>query len=118
MNLGFLWIVAISINQGDLAERASQVKIMAEIYRRCTEVLVWFGEEEGETDSEMAIRLIEALHTPFDAFVEDGGNEDAAATFEQLEEQIEVIEREGGFRDKKDKIFWHDILRLQALWLG
>lgn len=38
-----LWIDAICINQHDISERGNQVMLMAEIYARCTSVLIWLG---------------------------------------------------------------------------
>lgn len=39
-----LWVDAICINQADLVERASQVKMMGQLYNSAPEVLVWLGE--------------------------------------------------------------------------
>ncbi|KAI1084550.1 HET-domain-containing protein [Whalleya microplaca] len=39
-----LWIDAICINQDDLDERASQVKLMRGVYEGATEVVIWLGE--------------------------------------------------------------------------
>lgn len=44
-----LWVDAISINQADVAERTSQVKMMGSIYDLATHVHVWLGEDDGET---------------------------------------------------------------------
>jgi hypothetical protein len=41
-----LWADAICINQQNVAERGSQVRIMGRIYSECKRVLVWLGEEE------------------------------------------------------------------------
>lgn len=38
-----LWIDALCINQGDIAERSIQVAKMTEIYQRAKEVFVWLG---------------------------------------------------------------------------
>ncbi|QUC20025.1 uncharacterized protein UV8b_04266 [Ustilaginoidea virens] len=38
-----IWIDAISINQDDVAERSSQLRIMPHIYARATATLVWLG---------------------------------------------------------------------------
>ena len=39
-----LWVDQICINQKDMLERSTQVRIMAEIYRKATGVIVWLGE--------------------------------------------------------------------------
>ena len=49
----------ICINQADADERAQQVKIMHEIYRRAKSVLVWLGEEAE--DSAMAMEYTARL---------------------------------------------------------
>lgn len=41
-----LWIDAISINQHDISERNQQVRLMADIYQKCWNVLIWAGPEE------------------------------------------------------------------------
>jgi ubiquinone biosynthesis protein UbiJ len=41
-----LWIDALCINQGDIEERNHQVKLMAFIFARAEEVLVWLGPME------------------------------------------------------------------------
>ena len=44
-----LWIDAICINQQDLRERSSQVKIMGDIYRLADRVVVWLGTEKDDS---------------------------------------------------------------------
>lgn len=39
-----IWIDAVCINQGSLAERHHQVAMMHKIFSQCMEVIVWFGE--------------------------------------------------------------------------
>ncbi|KAF2261447.1 hypothetical protein CC78DRAFT_619404 [Lojkania enalia] len=39
----FLWVDGICINQDDIIERGFQVAIMGEIFKTCTNVIVWFG---------------------------------------------------------------------------
>ncbi|KAK3389708.1 heterokaryon incompatibility protein-domain-containing protein [Podospora didyma] len=41
-----LWVDALCINQDDLAERASQVLLMQQIYHNATEVCMWLGRED------------------------------------------------------------------------
>lgn len=43
--LRMVWIDALCINQGDTAERESQVARMGDIYRQCTRVVVWLGAD-------------------------------------------------------------------------
>jgi len=44
-----LWIDAICINQDDLAERAAQVGIMDQIYKKASNTTVWLGRENRDT---------------------------------------------------------------------
>jgi hypothetical protein len=43
-NGGRVWIDAICINQQDDVEKESQIKIMAEIYQRAGNIVVWLGQ--------------------------------------------------------------------------
>lgn len=44
-----IWVDAICINQKDLSERSSQVKLMREVYYTAQEVRVWLGESTPKT---------------------------------------------------------------------
>jgi hypothetical protein len=54
-----LWIDAICINQADLSERASQVKLMGSIYSLASSVKIWLGE--ASEDSALAMDFVEEL---------------------------------------------------------
>ncbi|RYP59738.1 hypothetical protein DL770_010148 [Monosporascus sp. CRB-9-2] len=56
----FLWVDAICINQENMAERSSQVRIMREIYTRCLRVVIWLGEKSGH--SEEALDLVQTIN--------------------------------------------------------
>ncbi|KAH9232168.1 hypothetical protein K456DRAFT_1914802 [Colletotrichum gloeosporioides 23] len=43
------WIDAICIDQRNLQERSSQVRLMARVFRSATSVLIWLGEEDEHT---------------------------------------------------------------------
>jgi hypothetical protein len=75
----YLWIDAICINQEDLQERTNQVKMMGDIFENAFQVLVWLGEEEVDTDGEIAVDLLKALFESFNDFVQadDGGKNGA-----------------------------------------
>ncbi|KAI7467628.1 hypothetical protein KC351_g13972 [Hortaea werneckii] len=55
-----LWIDAICINQGDINEKSHQVEIMAEIYSRTSQGLIWLGETDEST--EKALQSINAAY--------------------------------------------------------
>ncbi|KAK0701573.1 heterokaryon incompatibility protein-domain-containing protein [Lasiosphaeria miniovina] len=42
-----LWVDALCINQGDIAERNQHVRMMGQIYANATRVRIWLGEEIG-----------------------------------------------------------------------
>ena len=54
------WIDAICINQDDFAERASQVRIMCDIYRSAENVVIDLGEETEGLDR--AMDIFQILH--------------------------------------------------------
>lgn len=54
-----LWIDAICINQQDLAERAAQVEIMNQVYKRASSTVVWLGK--GDSQTKPALRLYESI---------------------------------------------------------
>jgi hypothetical protein len=57
-----LWIDSLCINQADDQERSQQVGRMSEIYSQAEEVLIWLGNECGNSDLAMgSIRKISAL---------------------------------------------------------
>jgi hypothetical protein len=48
-----VWVDAICIDQNDVDERNSQVRLMAEIYKQSSRLLLWLGVEEAESDLAM-----------------------------------------------------------------
>ncbi|KAI0546045.1 heterokaryon incompatibility protein-domain-containing protein [Xylaria curta] len=62
-----LWADAVCINQDDLAERTSQVELMARIFAGASRVLAWLGWEEGEADHRHLLAAIRFIHV----FMED-----------------------------------------------
>ena len=55
-----LWADAICIDQGNLAERGHQVRLMEQIYRKAERVLIWAGEDEGY-DARSAFALLKEI---------------------------------------------------------
>ena len=53
-----IWVDAICINQGDDAEKATQVQLMARIYAQARNVIVWLGPATPETS-----RALEVVQT-------------------------------------------------------
>jgi Heterokaryon incompatibility protein (HET) len=54
-----LWVDAICIRQDDSAEKNSQIPKMAEIYSEATNVCVWLGTEENNSDK--ALKFIDRV---------------------------------------------------------
>lgn len=73
-----LWVDALCINQGDLDERSSQVKLMDSMYGDAEEVVVWLGGESHESNE--AMDLIKQWSEWFDR----GGRTDANAVARAL----------------------------------
>jgi hypothetical protein len=49
----WLWIDAICINQANDSEQTHQVRLMAEIYGKASQVVVWLGIARGQSDDAM-----------------------------------------------------------------
>ena len=52
-----LWIDAICINQSDIPERNAQVEQMRDIYAGASQVLVWLGEGDSETNAALKFAI-------------------------------------------------------------
>ena len=54
-----LWIDAICLNQNDNAEKAVQVPLMAEVYKKASRTIVWLGEpDEGTFDTLIFMKTV------------------------------------------------------------
>jgi hypothetical protein len=57
-----IWADAVCINQADLAERSSQVRLMGSIYSNAKIVLAWLGEGSPGSDTAMDLmRLFDGI---------------------------------------------------------
>ncbi|EUC38294.1 hypothetical protein COCCADRAFT_22172 [Bipolaris zeicola 26-R-13] len=54
-----IWVDALCIDQGNIQERGDQVKMMGDVYRKATRVLVWLGP--ATSDSDLAMRFLALL---------------------------------------------------------
>lgn len=69
---------------------------MRDIFERCSRVLIWLGEEEGETDSEMAMDLAQAVYISFHDYVSnDSDNGEASKAYQDLENIVDVSPSDG-----------------------
>jgi len=115
-----LWVDAICINQADKKEKAEQVKIMGDIYKQAAEVLVWLGEEEGETDSDMAIDLLQNIYYCFIAFGED--NEEVESLLDRMTQEQEDLQLDRrmattGVPTNEITGILAKLVRIQTLWV-
>ena len=51
---GLLWIDAVCINQQDLDERSTQVRMMKDLYEKAEKIFVWLGKPEDEVANSLA----------------------------------------------------------------
>lgn len=54
-----LWIDALCINQDDINEQSKQVMRMADIYSKASNVIIWLGE--ADRDSDLAMKFIQEI---------------------------------------------------------
>ncbi|EMD88424.1 hypothetical protein COCC4DRAFT_87686, partial [Bipolaris maydis ATCC 48331] len=54
-----IWIDAICINQKNEHEKSQQVGLMAEIYHKASEVIVWLGD--GDENSPRALEILKEI---------------------------------------------------------
>lgn len=64
-----LWVDAISINQSSNEERSAQVSMMAEIYQKARNVVVWLGNAHAPPNRRSMLAL--QLPRPFSKFDQD-----------------------------------------------
>lgn len=58
-NPSLLWVDALCINQANLDEKTEQVRMMADIYKTASEVVVWLGTERpGDRNGVELLRLL------------------------------------------------------------
>lgn len=68
-----LWVDAICIDQSNVSERTSQVRMMQTIYSKAARVVVWLGEAEA-TDAP-ALEVLKALNAPYAMFRDSSGRD-------------------------------------------
>jgi hypothetical protein len=54
---------AVCINQNDHQERLGQIKLMGDIYRKATRVLVWLGEDT-DNEAQQSLDRLESIALP------------------------------------------------------
>lgn len=56
-----LWVDSICINQKDIKERSQQVRLMGQIYRKASTILIWFGENDDDGKTAKACSCMNLL---------------------------------------------------------
>lgn len=56
-----LWVDAICIDQSNVYERTSQLKLMRQIYGQAEEVYVWLGPDSESQDGRLCFKLFEEI---------------------------------------------------------
>ncbi|OWP02867.1 hypothetical protein B2J93_3447 [Marssonina coronariae] len=96
-----LWVDQVCINQDEIVERSSQVKLMSRIYKRACHVLVWLGPDE-QNHAGPAFKKILSLKETFE-------DDDRSRAF--TEDQLERLD---DFRDEE----WKPLTSLYELpWI-
>ncbi|KAF7510075.1 hypothetical protein GJ744_007179 [Endocarpon pusillum] len=83
-----IWADAICIDQENTLEKGQQVAMMAEIFQRASEVLVWLGP--GEDASEDAFQVLRQLG---EAALRLGGQRRHVDSFAEVLEPQEIVDR-------------------------
>ncbi|KAI3391476.1 hypothetical protein diail_7307 [Diaporthe ilicicola] len=60
VDMGYLWVDAICIQQSDSKEKMGQLSIMGEIYERAARTIIWLGPKGDDSDA--AMDLVASLH--------------------------------------------------------
>jgi hypothetical protein len=89
-----LWIDAICINQEDLAERSSQVKLMSKIYKQAEQVVLWLGLEDSDTRK--AFDLLHRLGTAVTVDWPSRTMLPTSAEHQMLADKLEVLPLNSG----------------------
>ena len=89
-----LWIDALCIDQFNTAERSSQVRIMADIYRLATKAVVWLGPVEDDSDEAMSLLIHLSSEVPHpDRFGQSTAISDSNQTWAELLDQFPDVDR-------------------------
>ncbi|KAK4125751.1 HET-domain-containing protein [Parathielavia appendiculata] len=75
-----IWVDALCINQNDLIEKASQVRMMGDVYSKAKQVLVWLGASTPQ--SKRAFRFMSSKQGA--SYPDDWGNESDRAGLKEV----------------------------------
>ncbi|RDW80345.1 hypothetical protein BP5796_05043 [Coleophoma crateriformis] len=106
-----LWIDAICINQEDLDERASQVRLMKDIYQRAQNTVIWIGDETAESRRALAwVRCMPVTGCPPGMYM----NANNPALIQNMRELQQSTK--GQLRALEDLNFLCDDIALRPYW--
>ena len=88
-----MWADAICINQQSNVEQAQQISLMAQIYERASQVLIWLGDDEFG-DAKISIDTILSINQCFDAGFAHRDNEDDEEFFPEIPEGSHLLEED------------------------
>jgi hypothetical protein len=97
-----LWVDAVCIDQGDIEERNSQVKMMRDIFTCAKETRAWLGTEGEKSDK--AIELVEVLSKMRPGASGNENMKGQGALSEVSSELVSVLKRE------EDLVALYDLL--------
>ncbi|OCK86316.1 HET-domain-containing protein, partial [Lepidopterella palustris CBS 459.81] len=69
------WIDAICINQADIEERSSQVRMMKDIFQQSRQTVIWLGKESDDSNS--ALELLKSLAESSERAPQNGNHKSA-----------------------------------------
>lgn len=72
---GHLWVDAVCINQGDMAEKGVQIALMGDVYSLAARTIIWLGPADGDSDEGMDfVARVTAEDLEEDHFAQNTGN--------------------------------------------
>jgi Heterokaryon incompatibility protein (HET) len=87
-----LWIDAVCINQSDVYEKNTQIRLMKRVYEAADIVVIWLGPEI-EDSTKLAVAQILSLWRNFwiPRLEREGGSEEKALASIQIEDLLQVL---------------------------
>ena len=98
-----LWVDAICIDQNELAERGSQVAMMAQIYRNATRTVVWLGPSgKGSRQALRTLKILKQQHA--DHTSQSTLGENKIATQPAVEDAVDIPQHPRAVEELRDDV--------------